>query len=145
MCTFFSTFLQTLNLVIQVFQQLKPNQPNCQKLYMMKMLTISVSNKRHEAVTDVSRVVHSQTNSYHQVDAGHNVDREAPQVHDTSHIHLQKGDFNCYKKNCFQVSCMYLYKCLCLSWGRGISKRCRHIPTKFTKRSPQLKNITIIF
>lgn len=101
MCTFFSTFLQTLNLVIQVFYQLKPNQPNCQKLYMMKMLTISVSNKRHEAVADVSRVVHSQTNGYHQVDAGHNVDREAPQVHDTSHIHLQKGDFNCYKKNCF--------------------------------------------
>lgn len=79
----------------------QPNQPNCQKLYIMKTLTISVSNKCHEAVADVSRVVHGQTNGYHQVDAGHNVDREAPQVHDTSHIHLQKGDFNCYKKNCF--------------------------------------------
>lgn len=44
----------------------------------MTVFTISVSNKRHETVANVSRVVHSQTNGYHQVDAGHNVDREAP-------------------------------------------------------------------
>lgn len=74
---------------------------------MMSVFTISVSNEGHKTVADVSRVVHGQTNGYHKVDAGHNVDGEAPQVHDTRHINLQKelSAVIKWKKQVSKVTC----------------------------------------
>ena len=45
---------------------------------------------RHKAMTNVSRVVHSQSDSHDEINGGHSVYGHSPEIDDTHHVNLKE-------------------------------------------------------